>query len=72
MRKVQIFWNPMGFELDSPGTTKISGVPADGDTACVRTFIRMRGIDTPEIHYPGNIKPANNYVSHLMKGGLDE
>ncbi len=32
MEKVQIFWDPVGFELGSPGTTKISGVPADGIT----------------------------------------
>jgi endonuclease YncB( thermonuclease family) len=60
MDKVQIFWDPSGFELDSLGTTKISGVPTDGDTPYVRTSIRMLSIDTPEIHYPGNTNPANH------------
>ncbi len=60
MKKVQIFWDPVGFETDSLGATKISGVPAAGDPPPVRTSIRMPSIDTPETHYPGNTKPSNH------------
>ncbi len=32
MHKVEIIWDALSFELDSLGTTKICGVPADEDT----------------------------------------
>ena len=60
METVQIFWDPVGFKLDSLGATKIGGVPAAGDPPPVRTSIRMPSIDTPEPHCPGNTKPSNH------------
>lgn len=62
MEKVQIFWDPVGFELGSRATTTISGDPTSGDTPCVHTSIRMLSIDTPEIHYPlGNTSLSNHH-----------
>lgn len=55
---VNIFWDPNGFELDSLGTKKLINL-TDGDTPYVSLSIRMLSIDTPELHYPGNAKPAN-------------
>ncbi len=60
MGKVQIFWDPNGFEINSIGSTTLNGPPTDGDTPFVRTSIRMLSIDTPEIHYPGNSNPAKH------------
>ncbi len=60
MSAVQIFWDPQGFELNSIGTTTLSGPPTDGDTPYVRTSVRMLSIDTPELHYPGNTSPAKH------------
>ncbi len=62
MEKVQIFWDPVGFEPGSLGTIKTSGVPANGDTPCVHPTIRMLSIDTPEIHYPGITNPSNHHI----------
>jgi endonuclease YncB( thermonuclease family) len=60
MAKVQIFWDPNGFTLNSIGTTALNGPPTDGDTPFVRTSIRMLSIDTPEVHYPGSSTPSNH------------
>ena len=60
MEKVQNFWNPVGFGLDSLGATTISGVPTDGETTRVHTLVRMFSIDTAEIHSPGNSNPSNH------------
>jgi endonuclease YncB( thermonuclease family) len=57
MAEVKIFWDPMGFELDSLGTKKYMRA-TDGDTPYVSISIRMLSIDTPEVHYPGNQKPS--------------
>ena len=32
MHKVEIYWDALSFELDSPGTTGICGAPTDEDT----------------------------------------
>jgi len=58
MNKVEIFWDPKGFELDSIGANKFERA-SDGDTPYVSIAIRMLSIDTPELHYPGNAKPSN-------------
>ena len=60
MNEVKIFWDPAGVQLDSLGTKKISGTPADGDTPYIRTPVRMLGIDTPETNYPTIGNPANS------------
>ncbi len=57
MSEVMIFWDPMGQQLDSVGTTKYIRA-TDGDTPYVSTSIRMLSIDTPEVHYPGTQKPS--------------
>ena len=59
MAKVNLFWNPAGFELDSLGTNQLTKV-SDGDTPQVSFSIRMLSIDTPEIHYPGTQSPAKH------------
>lgn len=64
MAKVQIFWDPNGFTLNSIGTTTLNGPPTDGDTPFVRTSIRMLSIDTPEVHYPGSSNPSNHDSKH--------
>jgi endonuclease YncB( thermonuclease family) len=58
MSKVEIFWDPKGFELDSIGANRFERA-SDGDTPYVSIAIRMLSIDTPELHYPGNAKPSN-------------
>lgn len=60
MEKVQMFWDPVGFELDSFGASKIRGAPTAGDTSYVRTSIRIPSIDTPTIHYPVNSNAPNH------------
>ncbi len=57
MPKVNLFWNPTGFELDSLGTKQLTKI-SDGDTPQVSFSIRMLSIDTPEVHYPGVQSPA--------------
>jgi endonuclease YncB( thermonuclease family) len=57
MSRVQIFWDPSGFELDSLGDKQYLAT-SDGDTPTVSVSIRMLSIDTPELHYPGNQKPS--------------
>jgi len=57
MSDVKIFWDPKGFELDSLGRKKYIRA-TDGDTPYISTSIRMLGIDTPEVHYPGNSSPV--------------
>lgn len=47
MAEVQIFWDPIGQELDSLGTKRLAGV-SDGDTPSITVSIRMLSIDTPE------------------------
>jgi len=59
MSDVKIFWDPKGFELDSLGRKKYIRA-TDGDTPYISTSIRMLGIDTPEVHYPGNSSPARS------------
>ncbi|MBN1574066.1 MAG: thermonuclease family protein [Deltaproteobacteria bacterium] len=58
MSDVMIFWDPMGQQLDSVGTTKYIRA-TDGDTPYVSTSIRLLSIETPEVHYPGNQRPSN-------------
>ena len=57
--KVNIFWDPKGFELDSVGK-KTYLRATDGDTPYISVPIRMLSIDTPEVHYPGNQKPSKH------------
>ncbi len=57
MPKVNLFWNPAGFELDSLGTKQLTKI-SDGDTPQISFSIRMLSIDTPEVHYPGTQSPA--------------
>ena len=57
MSGVKIFWDPMGFELESMGKKKYLR-STDGDTPYISMPIRMLSIDTPEVHYPGNQKPS--------------
>ena len=56
MPKVNLFWNPAGFELDSLGTKQLTKI-SDGDTPQISFSIRMLSIDTPEVHYPGTQSP---------------
>jgi len=58
MANVKIFWDPMGFELESRGKHELLR-STDGDTPYISLPIRMLSIDTPEVHYPGNEKPSN-------------
>ncbi len=60
MSNLKTFWNPNGFELDSLGSKRHSGPPADGDTPYVRMPIRMLSIDTPETKYPTIGKTSNS------------
>ena len=53
---IQIEYTP---EIVKRGTTRHDRVE-DGDTVFVTEGIRMLGIDTPEIHFPGNSKPSNS------------
>lgn len=57
MSKVQIFWDPDGFELDSLGSKEFLRI-TDGDTPYVSLSVRLLSIDTPEVHYPGTGKPS--------------
>ncbi len=57
MSKVEIFWDPKGFELDSVGSKRYLRA-TDGDTPYVSVSIRMLSIDTPEVHYPGGSRPS--------------
>lgn len=57
MAKINIFWDPMGLELDSLGKKKYVSA-TDGDTPYVSISIRMLSIDAPEVHYPGTTKPS--------------
>ena len=59
MAKVNLFWNPTGFELDSLGTKQLTKI-SDGDTPQVSFSIRMLSIDTPEVHYPGTQSPSKH------------
>ncbi len=65
MEKVQIFWDPAGFALDSLDTIEISGVLFHKDTPCAHTSICMLGTDSPEIHYTGNTSPSDQH-RHLQ------
>jgi endonuclease YncB( thermonuclease family) len=58
MSNVQIFWDPNGFEVDALGPKELLRI-TDGDTPFLSLSVRMLSIDTPEVHYPGNQKPAN-------------
>lgn len=68
MSDVKIFWDPMGFELDSLGEKKYIRT-TDGDTPYVSISIRMLSIDTPEVHYPGNLKPSTQDQNLAMLAG---
>ncbi len=57
MSNVKVFWDPMGFELDSLGKKQYLRA-ADGDTPFVSMSIRMLSIDTPETHYPDHRGPS--------------
>ncbi|MFY9269128.1 MAG: thermonuclease family protein [Candidatus Manganitrophaceae bacterium] len=57
MSKVKLFWDPVGFQLNTLGTNKLVRI-TDGDTPYVSMSIRMLSIDTPEVHYPGNSDPS--------------
>ncbi len=69
MEKVQICWGPVGFKPGALGTTRTSGVPTNGDTPYRHTAIRMHGIDTPDIHYPGNTNPSNHHRRLQVSAG---
>jgi endonuclease YncB( thermonuclease family) len=60
MGDVQIYYDPLGFEVDNLGRKTKSGDPADGDTPYIRLPIRMLGIDTPETNYPTVGSPENS------------
>ncbi len=59
MSKVKLFWDPIGFELNALGTSKLERV-TDGDTPYISMAIRMLSIDTPEVHYPGTEDPSKH------------
>ncbi|MCX9073340.1 MAG: thermonuclease family protein [Candidatus Methanoperedens sp.] len=59
MKKVKLFWDPEGFELDSLGNKKLLRI-TDGDTPFVSMSIRMLSIDAPEMHYPGRQHPSKS------------
>ena len=52
--------------LDAYKLTRIT----DGDTPFVEMPIRMLSIDTPQVHYPGTVKPSAHDAG-LMQLGLD-
>lgn len=71
--KVRIFWDPQGFELASLDDKEYLRA-TDGDTPFISVSVRMLSIDTPEVHYPGNAKPArqdNNFrqLAEWIKAG---
>lgn len=57
MSEVKIFWDPIGFELDSLGEKNYLRT-TDGDTPYISMPIRMLSIDAPEVHYPNNKPPS--------------
>lgn len=59
MTKVKVYWDPKGREIDSLGTKEFLRI-TDGDTPYVSMSIRMLSVDTPEVHYPGNQRPAKH------------
>jgi endonuclease YncB( thermonuclease family) len=59
MPDVKIFWDPQGVSVDSLGSKAFIRA-TDGDTPYVSMSIRMLSIDAPEVHYPGNAKPAKS------------
>ena len=59
MAKAGIFWDPVGFEIDSLGDNEFMRV-SDGDTPLVSMSVRMLSIDTPESHYPGRENPERH------------
>ena len=65
MSEVKIFWDPIGFELDTLGDKKYLKT-TDGDTPSISTPIRMLSIDTPEVHYPDN-KPPSTQDNNLAQ-----
>ena len=64
MSDVNIFWDPMGFELDSMGTKRLHGI-SDGDTPIIRVSIRMLSIDTPEKSYNGRPSRQDENLAQL-------
>jgi endonuclease YncB( thermonuclease family) len=68
MSEVKIFWDPIGFELDTLGDRNYLKT-TDGDTPSVSTSIRMLSIDTPEVHYPDNKAPStqDNNLAQLAE-----
>jgi endonuclease YncB( thermonuclease family) len=59
MAKIGIFWDPIGFEIDSLGTHEFVRI-TDGDTPYISMAVRMLSVDTPESHYPGRENPENH------------
>lgn len=57
--KAGIFWDPIGFEIDSLGANEFLRIN-DGDTPYVSMSVRMLSVDTPESHYPGRENPQNH------------
>jgi len=58
MSDIKIIWDPGGLRLDPQGNQKYLRA-TDGDTPYISMPVRMLGIDTPEVHYPGNRKPSH-------------
>jgi endonuclease YncB( thermonuclease family) len=56
---IKIHFEP---EIVKRGKTRFERVE-DGDTLFIKEGIRMLGIDTPEIHFPGTAKPSNHDAS---------
>jgi endonuclease YncB( thermonuclease family) len=68
MANIKIFWDPKGTKLDSLGTKEYVRI-TDGDTPFVSLSIRMLSIDTPEVHYPGNLKPSKQDANLAQLAG---
>lgn len=70
---IQINYNP---EIVKRGKTRHERVE-DGDTVFINEGIRMLGIDTPEIHFPGRSRPSNhdealqNLSNELTEAGVN-
>ncbi len=69
MEKVHMFRDPVGFDLDPFGASKIRGAPAAGDTPHVRTSVRMTSIDPPANHCPVTPSSSNHDCHTQALGG---
>jgi endonuclease YncB( thermonuclease family) len=64
MSQVEIFWDPLGFQLDALGDNHFISV-TDGDTPNISMAIRMLSIDTPEKYYLGSPAGKNDDLKQL-------